>query len=145
MRILIDTNIWSLALRRRQGALSNAEQAAVIRWRGLVNDGNALLLGLVRQEVLSGIRHLEQFEKLRNQLREWPDLTPTVEDYEQAARFSNTCRAAGLIGSPVDILLCAVAARIGVEIFTLDTDFVRFSACLPIRLFIAGNDAPSPR
>jgi hypothetical protein len=45
------------------------------------------LLGVVRQEILSGIRHTEQFDRLKNSLRAFPDLLLDMKDYELAAQL----------------------------------------------------------
>ena len=53
--ILIDTCIWSLALRRTRKDLNPQERKLYFRWRELVIDGSAALIGPIRQELLSGI------------------------------------------------------------------------------------------
>ena len=90
MNILVDTSIWSLALRRRAEALSPSEKALVGELSELVREGRASILGIVRQELLSGIKTLEQYEKLRGTLRAFPDQPLTISDYEAAAKASNT-------------------------------------------------------
>jgi len=57
-----------------------------------------------------------------------------VEDYEAAALASNDCRAAGVSGSAVDFLICAVALRRNWPVFTMDHDFTRYARHLPLRL-----------
>jgi hypothetical protein len=103
----------------------------------LIREGRAVLIGPVRQEVLSGIREGAVYERLRDSLKAFPDEVLTREDYEQAAKVNNTCRAAGVSGSPLDFLICAVALRRGMEIFTTDADFTNYARCLPVRLFVA--------
>jgi len=92
-------------------------------WRDLVVRGQVLIVGPVRQEVLSGIRDLATFERLRIALRAFLDEELTEDDYEEAARCDNTCRAAGVAGSAVDHLLCGVALRRKVEVYTVDRVF----------------------
>jgi predicted nucleic acid-binding protein len=84
-----------------------------------------VLVGPVRQELLSGIRHREQFEKLRERLEAFPDAAIVTADYVQAARLDNCCRAAGVQCGEVDMLLCAVAYSNGWTILTNDTALVR--------------------
>ncbi len=74
------------------------------------------------------------FERLRDQLRAFPDETLTAGDYETAAAFFKTCRAGGLQGSNTDFLLCAAAARLRFPILTTDDDFGRYARLLPIAL-----------
>ena len=95
MKVIVDSCVWSLALRRNA---PKDEIATVNILRDLIADGRVVLLGAIRQEVLSGIRHAEQFARLREYLRAFPDLELTVEDYELAAEFFNTCRRNGIQG-----------------------------------------------
>ena len=66
MNVLVDTTIWSLALRRRLRDLSDDEARLVARWAELIQSGQAILIGLVRQEILSGIRDRVAFEVSTN-------------------------------------------------------------------------------
>jgi len=49
----------------------------------------------------------------------------------------NMCRAHGVVATAIDMLICAVAARLRVPIFTTDTDFVSYATYLPISLHVA--------
>ena len=123
MQVLVDTSVWSLALRRRAQDLSLTENRIATELTELLQEGRCELVGAIRQELLSGIRSQEQFEKLRQRLRAFPDEPITTEDHEEAAAASNQCRAAGVSGSLVDFLLYAVSSRRGWCIFTTDPDF----------------------
>jgi len=92
------------------------------------------VLGAIRQELLSGIRSIEQFKKLRDGLRSFPDEPLSQADYEDAASCFNRCRVKGIQGSNTDFLLCAVAARRNVPIFTTDDDFLGFARHLRLEL-----------
>lgn len=100
----------------------------------LVRDGNAVLIGPIRQELLSGIREQVVFERLREALRAFPDEPLATDDFEEAARASNVCRSSGIAGSAVDFLICAVALRRKLAIFTLDRDFDQYAKHLPLRI-----------
>jgi predicted nucleic acid-binding protein len=131
MNVLVDSSVWSLALRRNT---TNDALSIVNVLRDLIADGLVVLLGAIRQEVLSGVRYKEQFARLREYLRAFPDLELTTEDYELAAEFFNTCRSNGVQGSNTDFLLCAVAHRRGYSIFTTDKDFENFRSHIPVVL-----------
>lgn len=131
MNVLIDSCVWSLALRRNS---TNDATATVNVLRDLIASGRVVLLGAIRQEVLSGVRYKEQFTRLQEYLRAFPDLELTTEDYELAAEFFNTCRSNGVQGSNTDFLLCAVAHRREYSIFTTDKDFDNFRAHIPVVL-----------
>jgi predicted nucleic acid-binding protein len=130
MKVLVDTSVWSLALRRR----ARVEAPAVQELRSLVDEGRVAMIGPIRQELLSGLRTPESFERLRDHLQPFPDERLETADFERAAEHFNTCRARGVQGSNTDFLICAVAERRNLPILTTDADFSRFAAVLPITL-----------
>ena len=131
MNVIVDTVIWSLALRRRP---SNQNPNLITQLQELIQNDQVLILGAIRQEVLSGIKSPEQFKRLRDTLRAFPDIPLTSDDYEQAAEFFNTCRQHGIQGSNTDFLICAVAHLRNSQIFTTDQDFQYFQAHIPVNL-----------
>ena len=135
MIVLVDTPVWSLALRRKPGDLNAREQALTHALSELIREGRAQIMGVVRQELLSGIREAEKFDRLRNYLRAFDDPQMDVRDYEDAARMHNRCRARGIAGSAIDFLICAVAQRRDWQVFTTDTDFERYQKVLPLKLY----------
>ncbi len=134
MSVLVDTSVWSLALRRRSEDLAPEERGIVAEWSDLVRDGRLRVVGPIRQEVLSGLRDQTQFAGLERRLSAFRDAPIEGVDYIQAARFFNLCRRHGVTGGPIDLLLCAVAHRFGWSIFARDTGFDRYSQLLPVRL-----------
>lgn len=134
MSVIVDTSVWSIALRRRVGNLSPQQRQIEEDLSHLVRQGRVRLLGPIRQELLSGIRAQAQYARLRADLRAFDDVPLTVEDYEEAARACNHCRARGVAGSAVDFLICAAAIRRDWRIFTTDADFHRYAKHLPLRL-----------
>lgn len=137
MKVIVDTPVWSLALRRRPRNLSPAETRLVEEWTRLVRRDRARILGPIRQELLSGLRDTGAFERLRGILRDFEDEPIVPEDYERAARCSNRCQSGGIASSAVDALLCAVALRLRSPIFTTDAAFGRYARHLPLRLYQA--------
>ena len=131
MNSIVDTSVWSLALRLSP---SSHDAAIAAQLRALIADDCAIVLGAIRQEILSGVRNVEQFTRLRDYLRAFPDVELVSEDYELAADFFNTCRRNGLQGSNTDFLLCAVAHRRNYSIFTTDNDFQGFQVYIPVQL-----------
>ncbi|MFZ2725793.1 MAG: PIN domain-containing protein [Methylococcaceae bacterium] len=131
MKVLVDTCVWSLALRRKQ----NTDSPFVIALIELINAGQIQIIGAVRQEVLSGIKSNTQFQALKNSLAAFPDLTLSTADFELAAEYFNLLRSKGIQGSDTDFLLCAVAVNYQLTIFTFDKDFELFGQHLPITLY----------
>ena len=100
----------------------------------LIKEGRAVLVGPVRQEILSGLRDKVVYDRLLAYLRAFQDEPVRVEDFEEASHFFNICQTHGVTGTPTDLLLCAISHRAGLPIFTTDSDFTRYQKHLPIRL-----------
>lgn len=132
MKVLADTPVWSAAFRRADGV---SALRAELEW--LVANGAVALLGPIRQELLSGIKERAQFDEVRTALRHFPDVSLQLEDFETAAEFFNLCRSKGVQGSMTDFLICAVAVRTGMEVFTTDGDFQHYRKHLPIALYVS--------
>ncbi|HMJ13660.1 MAG TPA: PIN domain-containing protein [Polyangiaceae bacterium] len=130
MNVLIDTSVWSLALRRakRVDGVTPKELAELIR------EGRVVMLGAVRQELLLGIKLRAHFELLRDHLRSFPDLELETTDYEEAAAAFNRCRERGIQGSNTDFLICAAALRRDLSIYTMDGDFKHYARALKLEL-----------
>jgi predicted nucleic acid-binding protein len=94
-----------------------------------------VIIGPIRQELLSGISDGKVFSDLKEKMKGFNDFQIETEDYELAAEYSNICRKNGIQGSNTDFLICAVAVRKNFEIFTLDDDFNQYKKYLPIKLF----------
>lgn len=131
MRVLVDSTVWSHVLRRK-----SPEHGEIVSQLGaLIADRLVATIGPIRQEVLSGIKEKAHFEALREELRGFLDIAISVDDYETAASFFNACRGRGIQGSHTDFLMCAVAVRHDLAIFTTDEDFTRYAKILPITLY----------
>ena len=130
MNLLIDTSVWSLALRRDDKVKSR--QVEVLE--EAIYLGRAEIIGPIRQELLSGIKSKVQFEKLRSALEPFPDIQLDREDYETAALFFNRCRKNGVQGSNTDFLISACAYRRSLKILTTDKDFEKIQEALGLFL-----------
>ena len=107
----------------------------------LVNQGLVEIIGPIRQEILSGIRGPSKFDVVKDRLRAFPDLEIGTDDNEEAAVYYNRCRSKGIQGSFTDFVICAVAIRYELEVFTDDKDFLGYKMVLPIRLYQLGIGA----
>jgi len=131
VNVLVDSSVWSLAFRRKKPK----EDSLIVReLKELILEERAQIIGPIRQEVLCGIRHESQFQRLRETLRAFPDLDLAGADFEHAAELFNQCRQRGAQGSNTDFLICAVAERLEMPIFTTDLDFALFVGLIPVRL-----------
>jgi hypothetical protein len=134
LNVLVDTSVWSLAFRRKPKHLNARERRLVGELADLVREGRARIIGLVRQEVLSGIKTHAQLKKLRRTLAAFSDIPIDTGDYEAAAEGSNACLAQGIAFSVVDMLICAAARRPGMSVFTIDPDFETYAQILALKL-----------
>lgn len=132
MEILVDTSVWSLALRRPKS--KGNENTILNQLSEFINESRVRMIGPIRQELLSGISYEAQYQKLKHQLSFFEDLEIITENYERAAEMSNSCRKKGICGSSVDFLICSVSEYYHLSIFTTDKDFIHYAKHLPIRL-----------
>ena len=126
MKVIVDTCIWSLALRRKdQTGISAHEKQRLSELREAIGDRRAAIIGPIRQEILSGIRDRHQFAKIQDLLEPFRDEEITAADHVSAANMFNLCQNRGVQCGPVDILLCAVAIRNQYAILTSDQGLKR--------------------
>jgi hypothetical protein len=130
MNVLVDTCVWSYALRHK-----NPDPEIEKKLAEIIKEGRAVIIGPVRQEILSGISKDVQFKTLKEYLSFFKDIPLTKGHFVKAAEFSNICMKKGIQGSSTDFLICAVAFLENLEIFTTDVDFWHFSKYLTVRLF----------
>jgi predicted nucleic acid-binding protein len=134
MMVLVDTPVWSLALRRRAEDLNSHEKQLRQALAELIQEGRVQMVGPIRQELLSGIREEAQFLRLREYLRAFQEHALDTPDYEEAADMNNRCRSRGIAGSAIDFLICAAAHRRNWAILTTDRDFKNYATVLPVQL-----------
>ena len=132
MRVLVDTTIWSLALRRRNPKTS--EKVLIDELAELIQELRAVLIAPIRQEVLSGISDTKSFDIVGNHLEPFDDLTIDGGDYVEAARMFNACRGKGVQGSHVDFLICAVSKKHSAPVFTIDMEFSNYAKHIDLQL-----------
>jgi len=129
--IVCDTSALSQFLRR-----SSRADKGVARTVGKLIESNELaLLGIVRQELLSGIKLPEHFERIDATTQALPLFFADDADHTTAAKFYNACRSKGIQGSPIDFLICSMAVRREFPILTADPDFEIYEPILPIELY----------
>jgi hypothetical protein len=131
LKVLVDTPIWSYAL----GSQNIEYQSEIDALTSLIRDQRAIIIGPIRQEILPGYSDLRKYRIIREKLSYFKN-TPILDgDYELAAESSNKCRKKGVQGSHIDFLICAVASRIDIPIFTNDKDFEHYQKIIPVKLF----------
>ena len=138
--LLVDTSIISLAVRRKQVDLSDRERENVRALMQTIEDGEAAIADVVRQELLSGVRSTAQYERIRRELTAFKTLAVSSATHELAATLANRCLDRGVITGHVDILLCAIAVERDISVWTADPDFARCAAVLSeLKLYVASH------
>ena len=130
MDVLVDTCVWSEVLRKKA-----PNPDIKLELNGLVGQGCVKMIGLIRQELLTGIKFPNQFEMLRSKLSFFPDVPISTDIYEYAAELSNACMSKGIQGSNVDFLICAVAKKHRFLIYTIDGDFANYSKTIDLEFY----------
>ena len=129
MGILVDTCVWSRALRKSEASTDED-------FLKILASGNLVMIGPIRQEILCGIKSTVQFDALKTKLDAFVDVPLQTQDYIEAARCFNHCRSKGIQGSMVDFLLCGFSLHHKCKIYTYDRDFERYSEALGEELLI---------
>jgi len=131
-RILVDTSVWSLALRKKEK--TDQEMRVINQLSKIINNLDMIIIGPIRQEILSGITDKKKYEELREKISIFEDFQLHTYDYELAAELFNECRKHGIQGSHIDYLICAVAINNDMSILTLDNDFQLYKKHMKLKI-----------
>jgi len=131
-RILVDTSVWSLALRKKEK--TDQEMRVINQLSKIINNLDMVIIGPIRQEILSGINDKKKYEELREKISIFEDFELHTYDYELAAELFNECRKHGIQGSHIDYLICAVAINNDMSILTLDNDFQLYKKHMKLKI-----------
>jgi predicted nucleic acid-binding protein len=127
--VLVDTSVWSAALRRDPPPASRELEAL----RAAIERGDVCLLGVILQEVLQGFPSRDGTRRLVEHLSPFPLVSMHRGDYLYAAEIRNRCRAKGLAVSAVDAQIAAAAINHRCALLTLDRDFAAIARHFPLR------------
>jgi predicted nucleic acid-binding protein len=127
--VLVDTSVWSLALRRDEPASSREVESL----RAAIERGAVCLVGVVLQELLQGFPSPDRTRRLLEYLAPFPVLALHRGDYVYAAEIRNKCRARGVSISTVDAQIAAAAINHRCALLTLDRDFDGIARHFPLR------------
>ena len=132
MTLLVDTSVWSLALRRDASA-SEPEVHALKD--ALLGADVVVTTGLVLQELLQGFAGPKARAQIIERFVALPLLQPDRDDHVAAAELRNTCRRAGVQVGTIDALLAQLCIRHELTLLTTDKDFVLASTHCALRLW----------
>ena len=132
MTLLVDTSVWSLALRR--DAISAAPQVRALR-DALEGEEIVVTTGLVLQELLQGFAGPRARRDIIERFAALPLLGPDRQDHIDAAELRNRCRRAGVQLGTIDALLAQLCIRHDLSLLTTDNDFVHAAAHCPLKIW----------
>ncbi len=132
--IVLDTSVLSLAFRRKHADEASSPEA--LELVDLIEeDAPLVVLGVVFQEVLSGVRNARDFRRLERALEGFALKLADREAHRQAAHISNTCREHGVTTFAVDCLIASQSIQLGAELFSTDQDFSHIAQHTSLRLY----------
>ena len=131
MRVLVDTSVWSLALRKR----GPVDHPAVGGLSSLLHaNENVFVTGLILQEVLQAFPSEAPFRNVVRHLEPFPLLELERSDYVHAAGLHRRCAAKGVSVSTADCQIAAAAIRHACLLLTADRDFERIARLSDLKL-----------
>ena len=134
MTLLVDTSVWSLALRRDAEAVEPEVQELK---DALFGAEVVVVTGLVLQELLQGFSGAKAHTQIIERFSALPLLQPDREDHIAAARLRIACRQAGVQIGTIDALLAQLAIRHDLTLLTTDKDFTHAAKHCALRVWPA--------
>lgn len=134
MTFLVDTSVWSLALRRD---LPAPEPAVVALKEALAGSDIVVTTGIVLQELLQGFVGAKAKAQIVETFAALALVQPDREDHVSAAELRNTCRRAGVQIGTVDALIAQLCIRHHLTLLSTDLDFVHAASHTQLRLWSA--------
>jgi hypothetical protein len=135
VNLLVDTSVWSLALRR--DAPPDLPEVFALR-SALEASQVVVTTGLILQEVLQGFSGPKAREQILERFRNLPLLTPDRADHVEAADLRNDCRRRGVQVGTIDALLTRLCQRYELMLLTTDRDFQRIAAVTELSVWPRG-------
>jgi len=124
MGLLVDTSVWSTALRRD----APAPVPEVTELKRALEAGDTLYVtGLILQELLQGLTKPKAHRQIIDHFKALPLLVPDREDHIQAAALRSKCRGRGLQAGAIDALLAQLCIRHRLTMLSTDHDFRHIS------------------
>jgi len=118
--LLVDTSVWSLALRRDAPAGEPEVQALV---EALAGAHVVVTTGLVLQELLQGFSGPKAGAAIVERFSALALVQPDRDDHVAAAELRNKCRRAGVQLGTVDALIAQLCIRNELTLLAADQDF----------------------
>lgn len=132
MTLLVDTSVWSLALRRDTAATE--PEVATLK-DALAGSDVVVTTGLVLQELLQGFVGPKAKAQIIESFAALALVQPDREDHVAAAELRNACRSAGVQLGTVDAVIAQLCVRHGLMLLTTDRDFAHAAKHSKLKLW----------
>ena len=132
MTLLVDTSVWSLALRRDAAA---AEPEVATLKDALAGSDVVVTTGLVLQELLQGFVGPKAKAQIIESFAALALVQPDREDHIAAAELRNACRSAGVQLGTVDAVIAQLCVRHTLMLLTTDRDFAHAAKHSKLKLW----------
>ena len=134
MTLLVDTSVWSLALRRDRDG--DVPQIQALR-AALEGDEIVVTTGLVLQELLQGFAGPRARKDIIGRFAALPLLSPDRQNHIDAAELRNRCRRAGVQLGTIDALLAQLCLTHDLMMLSSDKDFAHIAGHSALKLWVA--------
>jgi predicted nucleic acid-binding protein len=131
LNLLVDTSVWSLALRRD----APPDLPEVHELRRSLESGSVHCTGLVLQELLQGFAKPKGHRQIISRFSALPLLVPDRDDYIRAAKLRNKCRRKGVHAGTIDALLAQLCIRYELTMLTTDNDFHNMASVVSLSVW----------
>ena len=131
MTVLVDTSVWSLALRRD----TPPSNPAIAELTTALESDLVVTTGLIVQELLQGFLPERTQAEIRQRFGVLPAVQPTRDDHIAAADLRNACRRAGVQLGTIDALIAQLCITHDLELLSADHDFVHAARHCDLRLW----------
>lgn len=132
MTLLVDTSVWSLALRR--DSAHESDEVGALR-EALMGADSVVTTGLVLQELLQGFNGPKAKEAIIERFGALPLIQPDRQDHVAAAEVRNACRRGGVQIGTIDALLIQLCGRYEMTLLSSDKDFANAARHVPFRIW----------
>lgn len=139
MTLLVDTSVWSLALRRDAPA---AQPAVAALKDALAGSEVVVTTGVVLQELLQGFGAPKSRVQIIASFASLAIIQPDREDHIAAANLWSSCRAAGMQLGTIDTVITQLCIRHDLTLLTTDKDFSSAARRCKLKLWAQPKAGP---
>ncbi len=131
MSLLVDTSVWSLAMRQD---ISPDNRHVQLLTSSIDSGVEIYSTGIILQELLQGFTKPKSADLIIDRFAAIPMLIPETSDYIDAAKLRNQCRRKGVQIGTVDALIAQLSIRLQLSLLTADEDFSHMAGVVKLRL-----------